>query len=40
MEIPYEVRNMFRTFSSIEKQATYQVMCAVMIVDKNVDPRE
>ena len=40
MEIPYEVRNMFRTFSSLEKQATYQVMSAVMIVDKNVDPRE
>lgn len=40
MEIPYEVRNMFRTFSSLEKQATYQIMCGVMIVDKNVDPRE
>lgn len=40
MEIPYEIQEMFSTFTSLEKQATYQIMCGVMIVDKNIDPRE
>ena len=40
MENPFDFSHLFKTFSPLERQATFQVMNSVMIVDKDIDPRE
>lgn len=40
MENPFDFSPLLKTFTPLERQATYQIMCSVMIVDNNIDPRE
>lgn len=40
MNLTYYDRMALASYTSAERQALYQMVCGMMIIDKNVDPRE